>query len=157
MVWFADLSPCDYFGFEDDSRFRAVGWLERGRDFTVGKVDERCVGRLAELLAEPWQPVHFLGFHQCDLCEVEQPPEAFRLGRWTVSLGATNLFLPAPGIGILVAPSMVVHYICDHGYRPPDVFLRAVMDCPAMGSRRYLDAIRAGAGDHPFRVGDRGG
>jgi hypothetical protein len=47
MAWFADLSPCDYFGAEFVDCLRAVGWLERGQPFPIGPVDPAVYARLA--------------------------------------------------------------------------------------------------------------
>jgi hypothetical protein len=37
---------------------------------------------------------------------------------------------------------LVVHYIEDHGYRPPYEFLVAVQTCPEQGSVEFLDLLR---------------
>jgi len=147
MTWYEDLSQCDYFGLVDESRLFAVGWLERGGSFPTGKLEELYVARLVELAANPWQPVRFLGYHDCDLCAVSEGPTNFERDGHQVSIGASNLFLPAPKVGVLVAPTLVLHYIHEHEYRPPDEFLEAVRDCPPMGSESYLDAIRRAGGD----------
>ena len=39
---------------------------------------------------------------------------------------------------VYVAPEMVVHYVTDHGYLPPDEFRRAVTDCPPQGSPEFM-------------------
>ena len=56
-------------------------------------------------------------------------------------IGIANLFVPGDGF-LWTAPSMIVHYIADHGYRPPDAFLTAVDACPAMSTPAYLEAIK---------------
>ena len=57
-----------------------------------------------------------------------------------VALGASNLFVPTSEV-LFVAPSLVVHYIDAHQYRPPDSFLDAVDGCAEMRSLEYLRAL----------------
>jgi hypothetical protein len=38
---------------------------------------------------------------------------------------------------------MVSHYVDAHRYRPPDVFVQAVLACPAPGTIEYTGAVAA--------------
>jgi hypothetical protein len=40
-------------------------------------------------------------------------------------LGVKNLLVPCRGL-IYAAPSLVIHYIEAHGYKPPDAFVEAL-------------------------------
>lgn len=134
MTWFADLSPCDYFGAEFAGTLRTVGWLEAGRLFATGSVDPAVYSRLVELLKDAWQPCVAMGLHRCDLCLYDGDS------------GGGNLFVPGDG-AIFVCPDLITHYMNAHGYRPPDEFCRAVLECPPMRSMPYLKALAAaGAG-----------
>jgi hypothetical protein len=72
------------------------------------------------------------------------PYSQFWKGR-RVQVGATNLYVPE-GDTVYIAPSMILHYICRHRYRPPDSFCDALIDCLPMGSQPYLEALRPGLG-----------
>src|SRR5262249_47735384 len=72
------------------------------------------------------------------------PYSQFWNGR-RVQIGATNPWLPGSD-NIYLAPSMILHYICRHRYRPPHSFCNAVLNCPPMGSQTYLEALRPGLG-----------
>ena len=132
MAWYEDLSPCSYFGEEFASRLIAIGWLESGHPFKQGPVAEAVYSRLAELLANPWQPMMFRGFHSCSLCRFDQPE------------GIKNVFVPANGF-LYVAPQLVLHYIAAHEYAPPAEFEAAALSCPPMRSMDYLRAVRQSA------------
>ncbi len=125
MTWYADLSECDYFSPEAAKALRAVGWLERGRDYRTGEISAEVYSRLMELLRGPMQPVAIAGPHSCDLCRFS--PEAH---------GAANLFVPGDGV-LYVCPELITHYINAHGYAPPDEFCTAVMACPDTRSMDY--------------------
>jgi len=129
MAWFANFSPCTYFGQEHAGFLRAVGWLERGHEFKTGAVDRLVYRRLQELLQDPWQPAVFLGVHGCELCQYEPGGH-----------GKRNLFLPGTGT-VYVSPDLIAHYMNAHCYAPPDEFCAAVMNCPKMSSAAYFKAL----------------
>jgi len=146
VAHYDDLSPCDYFRLADTSRLLAIGWLERGHAFARGDVDREVMRRLVALAKDPWEPFVFLGWHDCDLCPEPEGPATFDFEGQRVAVGTSNLFIPGPR-GVFVAPSLVLHTIDAHGYRPPQAFVDAVIACPPMGSAPYLAALRAAGGD----------
>lgn len=140
MAWFADLSPCTYFGEEYASYLQSVGWLERGKPFATGEVAVEVFTRLVEYIKDPWQPLQLMGFHRCDLCLYDGGVASHK-----------NVFIPADGI-IFVCPEGIVHYMIAHWYQPPDVFCQAVLACPPMRSMDYLKALLA-SGARPWVKG----
>jgi hypothetical protein len=143
MAWLADLSPCSDPG-EYGALVLAVGWIDRDHDYTRGPVGPRFIGRLVELLEDPWQPRQTLGWHDCTLCRLSRGPRTFEYQGRVVKLGVNNLFVPAPDQHRLyIAPSFILHAMDAHGYAPPMEFVRAVRRCPPMRSRRYLEALSA--------------
>jgi hypothetical protein len=134
MARFEDLSPCDYFPFPSENLI-AVGWLELDSKYERGSVDSDFYIKLKALCTDPWQPISAAGSHSCELCQFEAP-------RFM-----QNIFVPYDG-SIYVAPVAVLHYITAHWYRPPEVFINAVMACPAMNSTEYKKALLANGGRH---------
>ena len=132
MARLNDLEPCRYLPLPSDTLL-SVGWLSRGCEFEKGEVSPVFFEKLQGLCRQPWQPVASAGFHECDLCQFGGP-------RFT-----DNMFVPYDGF-IYVAPVAIAHYIASHWYRPPDIFLRAVMACPPMNSMEYKKAILANGG-----------
>lgn len=147
MTWYADLSPCTYFPLQ--TPLTAVGWLDPAHPYPHGQIERPTVIKLFQLLENPWQPVVLMGIHCCGWCYVSggpatvvyhpSGPESFR---GAVSVGCNNLFVPGDGV-VYAAPSLILHYIDAHHYRPPAAFLAAVEACPPMGSQEYLNALRA--------------
>jgi hypothetical protein len=111
-----------------------VGWLERGKEFTVGECDPRVYRRLVEFLADPWQPMVCCGFHDCTICQYEPQHR-----------GSANLFIPACSF-LYACPELITHYMNAHGYAPPVEFCEAELQCPPMRSMEYLKAILANGG-----------
>jgi hypothetical protein len=115
MTYYPDLSRCDYFG-AIDLPLVAIGWLENGRPVPTGEVPEQVFEQLRELLREPWGPVVFAGWHDCDLCVYRYGPSKMRTNPSTV--GFKNVFVPGGG-KIYVAPELILHYIDQHVMGPP--------------------------------------
>lgn len=130
-MYLEDLGTNAYLNTDD--RFRAVGWLEAGHPYTKGAVPPDDLAAIKAHLQRAFQPARYLGFHLCSLC----PPG-------TPRAGTLNLVVVTPTL-LYIAPELIVHYIEDHGYRPPDEFLAAVRACPPQGSRQFLEWLR------PFR------
>jgi len=72
---------------------------------------------------------------------VDPHPYQERWGKTHINVGASNLLIPAAA-KVYFAPSMVLHYISKHHYRPPDAFCDAVLRCPPIGTRAYFEALR---------------
>jgi hypothetical protein len=111
---------------------RAVGWLSSSQPFSQGDVPAGFVSRLRALcenwsagVGALWWPVA-AGFHECEFC-----------GDCRAS---GNVGVPMETL-LFVAPQMISHYVESHGYRPPDVFVHAVLACPTPGSAEYAHAV----------------
>ncbi|WNG39934.1 hypothetical protein F0U61_44330 [Archangium violaceum] len=111
---------------------RAVGWLDIEHPYTQGTVEPAFLEALQRHVKTAWAPVVAAGPHFCQFCR-EKP--------WG---GAYNVWIPSERY-LFIAPELIVHYITDHGYRPPDAFIEAVLACPAQHSPEYFEKLR------PFR------
>jgi hypothetical protein len=153
---FDDLAPYGALAeFSPDShRVKAIGWLGEANPIPTGPVEPRAIERLFALITQPpyESRATLLGFHACTLCPDAHERTAtlvswrrrgiLRLGkRWTAEVGGSELFVP--GIDcVYVAPSMIIHYVLTHGYRPPTIFLRALLQTPS-DPDAYCRALRA--------------
>ena len=129
MTWFADLSECSYFGDKHTKYLRAVGWLDRGKPFLKERIDEIVFRKLSQLFEDPWQPLMFMGWHECNLCPGRSRAPSHR-----------NLFIPGNDV-MYVSPEGILHYITKHSYAPPSEFKQAVIACPPMSSGAYFAAL----------------
>ena len=153
MTWYADLGPIDYFHVPEPSPLRAVGWLDGDHPFHTGPTTGDDFERLCELLVEPWAPWAFAGAHPCELCAHTGGPGSLQFRGHHVQLGAQNVFVPAGSL-LYVAPSLIVHYIDAHQYRPPEEFMAAVRACPPMRSMDYKRALLDAGGSALLRVAE---
>jgi hypothetical protein len=127
MAEMKDLEICTYLPVSSENLI-AVGWLSPGSEYERGRVSEEFFGKLCEFAKDPWQPFVSPGMHQCELCQFQG------------ASGSSNLFIPYGG-KIYVAPELITHYIAAHWYRPPDIFIEAVLACPDMRGIEYKKAL----------------
>lgn len=152
MTYYPDLTPCTYFDRNCDitaewwaSHLIAVGWLDLTQSKPHSDVPEpdAVLDQLFRLLADPWQPIAYLGYHACTFCSdapAKTATEVAYKGQ-THAVGASNIFVPGSG-KVFVAPSLIAHYVLDHAYRLPNEFRTALQSCPPPRSRAYVRAIK---------------
>ena len=127
-MYIADLSTNAYFATGDV--LRAVGWLEADETYQQGAVPAGFLDQLKHHISAAYQPMILMGVHFCSLCPQGQRKH-----------GNDNLLVPTETL-LYVAPAMIGHYIEDHGYRPPQEFVEALMACPQQNSSGYLALLR---------------
>jgi hypothetical protein len=123
---------------------KRVGYLWFGHPYTKGKVEEVVLERLVEMAAKPF--FFAGGYHECNvgLCRVRLLSRGqlkFRYGGQELFLGSTEILVPGDDV-VYCAPNLILHYIRDHGYRPPECFREAVVKCPAIDSAEYRERIK---------------
>jgi hypothetical protein len=110
-----------------------VGWLGSSVP-TSGPTPDECVERLFDAYAGGLRiPDGSLGWHNCEICTTgaEWYPGG-QIGpviRWRgqeLRLYGHGHHLVQHEGRVYVCPALILHYILDHGYRPPDEFVRAV-------------------------------
>jgi hypothetical protein len=140
-MYFADLSPCEYYGL-------SVGWLEKGHDFPQGAVPSGFLERLLERCRNP--AIRHCGGHLCEFCPSLKHAQAasnLQLPRGErVWLGSGFIQVhPRQGVAF-VAPTLVFHYVRDHGYLPPARFIEATMqnnpENAETAAERYRHGLR---------------
>ena len=119
----------------------AVGWL--GDHVPCGgETPFACIYRLWDA----YRPELIIsdvtaGFHNCELCHGEDQwyPDG-KLGP-VVHWGGRRLRLYGHGHLLIryhervyLFPALILHYILDHGYKPPDVFIEAVCQGEFLGT-----------------------
>ncbi|MCM2393120.1 hypothetical protein [Streptomyces albipurpureus] len=132
MTYFEDLTPYSYFDHKFPAHLNvlSVGWLESGKDFTVGETPAEFHRKLMQLI-EDYSIGRTRGWHGCTLPHGEQVmtyPCSVRSGGRTVTLGSAEVGVVGAGGVIMVAPNLIYHYVTDHLYLPPSVFVEAVLE-----------------------------
>jgi hypothetical protein len=134
MTWFPDMGTTAMI--DEGDHIRAAGRLSATHQFDEGDVSAEFLTRLKEFAKRSCESTEALGWgicmgpHCCDIC-----------GRF---MAAGNFGVPSGSL-LFVAPEMIVHYVDEHRYRPPEEFIEAVMNSSLPGSDEYRAAAE------PFR------
>lgn len=115
MAYFPDLTPYRYLGGRERPGFVNVGWLAAGKPVPTGPLPAGFADAL-EAVARRYGGRNITrGIHFCEFCEA------------VCVAPAGNGEVHVPGTGVTyVAPTLLMHYVADHGYAPPEVFVAAV-------------------------------
>lgn len=141
-----DLDP--YLGCPADADLgldpRAVGWLRRGQNFEAGPVPDNFPDALLAFCLDRHTVCARPGSLPCLLCGQRPAPitldgEGARSG--VAHFGVAEIRVLGRD-DIYAAPTLIHHYVTVHQYRPPDVFIRAVLQGPSPGSPEHRALIR---------------
>jgi len=102
----------------------AVGWLEPGHDYPRGATGDAFVSRLFTACVRH-ATARTRGWHVCGFCD-EGPGVAVRRDEESVVLGDAELRVVGDDRRLFVAPTLILHYVLAHEYRPPSEFIEAV-------------------------------
>ncbi|WP_317620126.1 hypothetical protein [Streptomyces sp. CBMA156] len=145
MTFYEDMSPyaywhretftdtttgCCFLSFQPQYERLNIGWLSGDQPWASGVAPADFIDRLEAVLAV--QAVNeMLGLHDCELCppSEEQPPEWYkpRPGHRRSSAGTGEIRIPGGPGAAFAAPTLIGHYVIDHGYVPPKAFVDAVL------------------------------
>jgi hypothetical protein len=121
VTTYADLSPYSYWTADKEPDSMAdlnVGWLGTTADFDTGPV---APAFLIALRARP-RTNQTRGLHFCGLCERPASGDLDEL-----PAGSAEIHVKGSDGTVYGAPTLITHYIEAHNYRPPQVFVDAVL------------------------------
>ena len=117
-----------------------VGWLGASVPESGSAPEEFIDKLLAAYVAKSTFTDGTAGWHDCEFCP---GAEAWYPGgqvgpiiKWRdreQRLYGHGHYLVRHGLSVFMAPSLILHYILDHSYRPPDQFIQAVMHGSFLG------------------------
>ncbi len=111
-------------GYDPSKEYRAIGWLGN-RPLVTGDVPNEVVPALIKL-AYSDACSRMRGVHWCEYCGAQEVRVTTEGGH-EIRLGSAEIWVPGVGNVVYFAPNLVIQYIRDHGYQPPQKFIDAVM------------------------------
>jgi hypothetical protein len=130
-MYFQDLSPYEYREKDKASNLFNIGWLDDEHDFPKGCSDDLFLDKILYLCMKPVNITR--GYHICPFCTYNSKEELFAaMGYKTMYKGVPVYFGSAEirvnGLDgkVYAAPTLIYHYIKEHGYLPPQEFIDAV-------------------------------
>lgn len=139
-MYYADLEPYTVCRYNlPGYTFLAIGWLDSQFPYPVGSTPVAFQERLREHCARGIHTL-MLGFHECDFCGKSRI--LLKYGSKEVTTNNGEIWILDGNI-VYVAPVMIYHYVTDHNYRPPQVFIDAVMRCPLPYEAAYQEIMQS--------------
>lgn len=142
MAYFPDLSPYAY-GLESHLGVVHVGWLTKTHLHPEGHVEARLIQKIKLLASRPMRLSR--GRHICELCS-EPPIDLVKTylpngivvdpncswARWIGERSGNGEIWVSREKITYAAPVLIAHYIEEHGYLPPEQFLKAIDEAPSI-------------------------
>ncbi|MFJ8751648.1 hypothetical protein ACIREO_20320 [Streptomyces sp. NPDC102441] len=124
MTHYTDLSP---YSYDESSRdMLNVGWLGPEHEYTTGVVDQRVVQALVTLSTAYENQMR--GFHHCAFCDADRLWVSDSPGGGTRTwLGSAEIRVEGEDGILYASPNLIIHYITEHQYFPPEDFCRAAV------------------------------
>lgn len=133
LAYFPDLSPYAYCALDSDAL--CVGWLSADHPFPTGPVPDDLIPRLTLYLDVV--AIQTRGLHGCPFCNDRY---AYREEG---NLGSAEFRVFGADDTVYAAPTLILHYIARHKYRPPPEFVAAVLESPAPPDPAYIAKLEA--------------
>ncbi|HFH3972775.1 TPA: hypothetical protein ACGJ0S_003216 [Pseudomonas aeruginosa] len=125
-MYFPDMSFYSYFLLRPLGSVRNIGWLGRGQQYSRGRVSSGLLDKLKLIImsegAVDFHVNRVMSAHECVVAGCRD------LFVGDVGLGFSEIWIPGVEKGAYFAsPSLILHYIEEHDYCPPQMYSEAVM------------------------------
>ncbi|RDY26486.1 hypothetical protein [Lachnotalea glycerini] len=138
MAQYDDLSKYIYFDREESNIFN-IGWIE-DNSFNRGKVKEEFITRLWEYIKYPVNVGRSLYKNEYLDNKIDTYTACYN--GYQILLGAAEIRVMNLKKGVVyAAPNLIIHYILNHQYVPPEEFIEAVMNGPNPNSEEFTNMI----------------
>ena len=147
-MYYRDLSNYSYHLTKPIPKAKNVGWLDAAHEFPKGEVSPALLEKLRALIIGTKDSDVIVNkvrcIHPCNFCGLENV--VLSGVHRKVHLGMSQIWIPDIGPNrFFAAPSMILHYIEKHQYRPPSTFLDAIehfeINGPFNGQTAYTDSV----------------
>lgn len=140
MAVYKDFSKYEYDNVKLNNVIN-IGWLGGVGSFQIGNVSEEFIKNLWEYYKCPFFTTRKV-YQNEKLDGYWKFFTAFLNGR-EIGLGSSEIRVLDKKKGVVYAsPNLIIHYIINHNYLPPQEYIKAVIEGPKPNSKDYCDMIR---------------
>ena len=126
MAYFADLTPYSYLHAQRSRLLLNVGWLGGGHAFPTALPSDEVLSALFTACKTRVNLTR--GFHACSLCRSPGYPTKADWEGEVLQLGSAEIRVAHKNGLTFAAPNLIFHYVKEHHYLPPPIFLEALLD-----------------------------
>ncbi|VAW71420.1 hypothetical protein MNBD_GAMMA10-1635 [hydrothermal vent metagenome] len=109
-----------------------IGWLDSEHVFPTDKIDPLVLPVIKKMVFNERSLHMTRGYYFCPFCTISHPienhpvPASIELGGQEKSLGSGTIIIQGK-THAYAFPNLLYHYISDHKYKPPHVFIDDVL------------------------------
>ncbi len=128
-IYFNDLSSYSYYLDGEVNAIKNIGWIHYGKPYTTGSTPSSFKNKIESIFIDKKKCDYTFNLIRsnspCNLCNKEI---YLNNGRWDDPLGICEILIPSLEDGKFYAsPSLIIHYIKEHNYAPPQEYIDSVM------------------------------
>lgn len=140
MAYYEDLTNYEYLDskYEPDESYKVlnIGWIDGLHEFNRGSVPDKFLPSLWEYIIVPVNRTR--GLHHDCVLDGQNKTFVAKFQKYTIKLGDSEIrVIDEKNKVVYASPNLILHYIIDHQYCPPQCFIDAVINGPKPGSDRY--------------------
>lgn len=126
-MYFDDLTPYSYCLTKSLPAVLNVGWLDHSRSFRRGQAPDNFIKALKRWLSKA-KANQTRGFELCRFCRMNNYQQMHVVvEERNVMLGSAEIWVPGIKGEVYASPTIIVHYVEEHEYLPPDQYIDAVL------------------------------
>lgn len=126
---FDDLSHYSYYQPRPFTDVFNVGWIGETHEFSKGYVTADFLDKLKKIMRRDGgfnaEVNKIRSIHSCNICGLQHFASLNAVNE--IQQGSAEIWIPKLGGGFFSAPSMLLHYVADHDYLPPAIFVESVL------------------------------
>lgn len=140
MAYYEDLTNYEYldsrYGLDESYRVLNIGWIDGLHEFNRGNISDKLISSLWEYIIVPVNRTR--GLHQDCVLDGQNKTFVAKFRKNTIKLGDSEIrVIDEQNKVVYASPNLILHYIINHHYCPPQCFIDAVMNGPKPGSDSY--------------------
>lgn len=139
MAYYKDLSVYSYLSNIEKETLN-VGWLEGEHEYPQGDVTEKFILALWEYIKYPVNRTR--GLHSNITLDGDVKYFMAKYQGYNILLGSAEIRVVDTNNIVYAAPNLILHYVINHHYMPPQSFIDAVINGPKPNSDQYSNVIK---------------
>ena len=126
-MYFKDLSRYSYSPpIKGVDHALNIGWLDKRYEFPTGPTPKEVLDFLLESCMNPVNITR--GLHPCFFCAKDAFPISIEYQAKAITVGHAEILIRGNDEQVYFSPNMIVHYIKEHSYKPPECYIKAVLE-----------------------------
>lgn len=103
-----------------------VGWLSASEEFPKGKVPKLAIDKLLAVMEARQDVRQMRGIYPCPICGKSKI--MLQTSTRPILLGMSEIWIPAGAGKIYASPSLIIHFIMEHQYQPPQIYIDDLLE-----------------------------